>query len=283
MSDYKNSKWANKIIELQNDDGSWGYFHSLADPTTTKYPFTTEQALRRLRILGFTNDDTVIKKAISYMNDCLAGKKVTPDRREKGLDWDIFMELMLATWIRRFTRDNALANNIAKKWVDAAVAAFCSGKYNTEAFHNVFDKKPNQKYGRLAGLDTYYPISLVSKEIDESIEKAYYDYIINSDTGYYYGFEGAITRLPNEFCSKEASRYLAAIEVYCEHTNKYCKDKLRFIVEWLNDNKNANGKWDMGATVKDGVYFPLCDSWRTSELRENDCTYRIDRIISALK
>jgi hypothetical protein len=48
MSDYKNGKWANNIIELQKDDGSWGYFHSLA-VSKTNYPMTTEQALRRLQ------------------------------------------------------------------------------------------------------------------------------------------------------------------------------------------------------------------------------------------
>jgi hypothetical protein len=71
--DYKNEKWARKIIELQNDDGSWGYFHSLSNPTPEQ-PMTTEQALRRLEILGFTIDDKPIKKAVKYMNDCLTGK-----------------------------------------------------------------------------------------------------------------------------------------------------------------------------------------------------------------
>ena len=106
---------------------------------------------------------------------------------------------------------------------------------------------------------------------------------MDSEAGYYYGFEGAITRVPNDFCSKEASRYLSAIEIYCEYPNKYCKESLKFIVEWLNKNKNENGKWDMGANVKDGTYFPLSDSWRTAELREKDCTYRIEKIILALE
>lgn len=84
MPDYKNGKWAKKIVELQKDDGSWGYFHGLAMPTSQQ-PITTEQALKRLRVLGYTKDDLVITKSLSYMHDCLAGTKVTPDRREKGL------------------------------------------------------------------------------------------------------------------------------------------------------------------------------------------------------
>jgi hypothetical protein len=79
---YKDGKWAKKIISLQHDDGSWGYFHSLSNPIPQR-PMTTEQALRRLDILGFTIDDKPIKNAVKYMNDCLIGKNKIPDCEEK--------------------------------------------------------------------------------------------------------------------------------------------------------------------------------------------------------
>lgn len=74
MDGYKNSKWASEIISLQKDDGSWGYFHSLSNPSKQNR-ITTEQALRRLERLGFTINDEPIYKAVSYMQDCLVGKK----------------------------------------------------------------------------------------------------------------------------------------------------------------------------------------------------------------
>lgn len=52
---YKNSKWSKEIISLQKEEGLWGYFHTLSEPD--KYPITTEQALRRLLILGYTIED----------------------------------------------------------------------------------------------------------------------------------------------------------------------------------------------------------------------------------
>ncbi len=70
---YKNSKWAKEILCLQYDEGMWGYFHTLSEPR--KHPVTTEQALRRLQILGYTIDDEPIQKAVEYMNDCLIGYK----------------------------------------------------------------------------------------------------------------------------------------------------------------------------------------------------------------
>ena len=111
---HKDTRWAQQIISLQDEEGKWGYFHTLF--TDSKSPITTEKALKRLEILGYTIEDNCIKKAVSYMDDCLTGIKKIPDKREKLHDWDIFTSLLLAAWIRRFTADNDNANEIAKKW-----------------------------------------------------------------------------------------------------------------------------------------------------------------------
>jgi hypothetical protein len=125
---YKDGKWAKKIIELQQNDGSWGYFHSLSNPTP-KQPMTTEQALRRLEILGFTMEDKPIKKAVKYMNDCLIGKNRIPDREEKTHNWNIFTSLILSTWIRIFTNENKPANSITKKWCKLINNSFANNNY----------------------------------------------------------------------------------------------------------------------------------------------------------
>lgn len=166
MENYKNGKWASKIISLQKDDGSWGYFHTLSEPKAHKAP-TTEQALRRLRILGYTKDDTVIKKALAYMHDCLAGNNALHDRIEKGRDWDNFTKLMLAAWIRKFTRDDILANQVAKKWSTIVYAAFQSGQYDADAYDRAWKEVLKPTHVRITKLDSYYPISLLAGEIDE--------------------------------------------------------------------------------------------------------------------
>jgi hypothetical protein len=288
MPDYKSGKWAAKIIDLQKDDGGWGYFHTLAMPTSGK-AIATEQAINRLRRLGFTKDDEPIQKVLTYMHNCLANTSLMPDPREKRMDWDIFIELMLASWIRRFTGDDDLANGVAAKWKTIVEAAFQTGSYDPDAYINTFYGIMKPKYGtvkrhkELLRMDYYYPVAVLAGEIDERIEQTYFDYTIDSKTGYYYTYQGAVSQLPKDFHSREASRYLAAVELYCEDPNRYCKDKLKFVVDWLHANQNANGKWDMGAAVKDGTYFPLSDSWRSAERREEDCTYRIEKIISALQ
>lgn len=39
----------------------------------------------------------------------------------------------------------------------------------------------------------------------------------------------------------------------------------------------------MGTTVKDGIKFPLSDSWRSKDLRIKDCTYRISKLIKKME
>ena len=278
---HKDVKWAKQIISLQDSEGKWGIFHTLSQPTTQN--ITTEQALRRLERLGYTIEDECIQKAILYMNDCLIGKKSIPDRREKVHDWDIFTSLMLSTWIRRFTKDSPAANKTAKQWADIISGAFLGGIYNHEeyvsAYTDILGLKP--KGGRLIDFVSFYPVSLVRDCLDEKTEQAVVDYIINRDNGIYYIYNGKIAVLPEVFESKNASYYLAAVELLSKYV--HARYKLNFVIDWLNDNRNEKGKWDMGKRVNDKVYFPLSDDWRKKEIREADCTERITKLMAELK
>ena len=129
---HKDGRWAKQLIALQEADGKWGCFHSLSKVYNASV--TTEQALRRLERLGYTMEDTCIQKAVSYMSDCLSGKKTIPDRAEKLHDWDVFTHLMLAAWIRRFTTSDPAANLIAERWAQIIRAAFANGHYRHDAY-----------------------------------------------------------------------------------------------------------------------------------------------------
>ena len=89
-----------------------------------------------------------------------------------------------------------------------------------------------------------------------------------------------IAVLPEHFESKKASLYLGAVELLAEYN--CAGDKLGFAVDWLNYNRNENGRWDMGTAVNDKVYFPLSDDWRKKEAREADCTERIGKLLLKL-
>lgn len=225
---YKESKWAIEIISLQNNIGSWGYFHTLSEPN--KYPITTEQALRRLSILGYTIEDKPIQKAVDYMNDCLTGKKQISDRRENLHDWDVFTNLMISTWIRKFTKENSLANKTADTWAKIIASAFLNGEFNhleyAAAYNDAFGMKPQG--GRLVDFSSFYQVSLTADKYDEKTENMVFDYILNYQHGIYYIYgEAPLSILPVVFASKRASRYLGAIEILTSYKRNL--GKLNFV------------------------------------------------------
>lgn len=277
---HKDGKWARQIISQQQPDGRWGWFHSLAKISDA--PLTTEQALGRLERLGFTIEDDCIQKAVAYMDDCLTGRNSIPDRAEKVHDWGIFTSLILSARIRRFTPDNPNANAVAQKWAQVVTRAFASGEYDREqyvaAYHEVLGMKPGG--GRIIDFMNFYPVSLLCDCLDERTQCAFMDYALEYEGGIYYIYDHRISRLPEEFASRRASGYLAAIELLVRY--EHAKRKLGFVRDWLYDNRNENGRWDMGPSVRDKVYFPLSDDWRKRETRENDCTERIEKLLSEL-
>ena len=100
MSGHYTNKWVQQIIDLQHEDGSWGCFHTLSQPTKAQ-PITTEQALRRLRILGLKKHDEPIARAVTYMERNLI-KPFPTVFHEKKHDSKTYGDLMLAAWIKLF-------------------------------------------------------------------------------------------------------------------------------------------------------------------------------------
>lgn len=257
---HKDTRWAKRITSMQEKDGKWGFFHTLAG--SSRRPVTTEQALRRLERLGYTIEDTCIQKACSYMNNCLVGRAEIPDRREKLLNWEIFVFLMLAVWIRRFSDGYPAANKVAGQWAAVISSAFQGGVYHHKeyisAYQDIFGVKPMG--GRLIDFTCFYPISLLVNCLDRRTEEALVDYVLDKEDGIYYIYSERILFLPKVFESRQASRYLAAVELLTKY--RYAADKLQFVADWLNGLKKENGKWDMGKSVNDKVYFPLSNDWR---------------------
>ena len=242
---------------------------------------TTEQALRRLERLGFTIEDKPIQKAVSYMSECLSGRNSIPDRREKIHDWDVFTALILSTWIRRFTLDNAAANLTAGRWAAVITAAFENETFDRRAYETAYHEILRPNGGRLLDPANFYPVSLLSGCLNKEVEEAFVDWLITQEDGIYYIYGSPITKLPEMFESKQASHYLGAVELLAEYS--CAGEKLAYVADWLEANRKTSGKWDMGPAVKDHVYFPLSDDWRSRDSRENDCTERISQLMKKLR
>ncbi len=113
---------------MQNPDGTWGsQFHTLSMPDRRQGLITTEQALRRLKILGFTIEDEPIRRAVDCMCACLRGERKIDDYWEKGHDWALFTRLMLGAWVREFTPEEPEALDVARQWARVIESTFANG------------------------------------------------------------------------------------------------------------------------------------------------------------
>lgn len=275
MGNYRNGKWARQIISMQHADGGWGCFHTLRNDSET--PFTTEKALFRLELLGYTAEDECIKNAIAYMEKLLH-TGVLPEGKETTSDFETFVDLIVATRIRRFTDQSKLANEIASKWAIIITQAFSDGAFSQIKYDScytyMFGRKP--KGGRLADFVNFYQLSLLSNMLDKQTENLMLDYVLQHENGIYYVYENCLCTVPHEFQSKKASWYLAAIELLSRYETG--KKKLSFAFDWLKANQQIDGTWDMGGTAKDEVIFPLSDRWDKTT-RIIDSTYRISKLL----
>lgn len=279
---HKDGKWARQILENRSGDGLWGNFHTLSQPTPGK-ALTTEQALRRLRILGYTKDDAPIRTALVRMSRCVRGEEKIDNYSEKAHDWPLFEKLMLSAWIRLFDPENADALAVAKQWADIVEWAFRGGFYSEtadrEAFAAQFGRPP--KSGFETGFGMFYHAALLRGVLTPETESCFLDYCLARPVGMYYIYDKRLSDLPEVFASKQSSRYLAALEVLSGYS--LAPEKLCFAAVWLESKQDKDGQWDMGADVKDGIYFPLSDSWRKAADRKADCTERIECLLQRLK
>ncbi len=276
MQNYRNGKWASQIISMQHPDGSWGCFHTLRGDSDT--PMTTEMALLRLELLGYTAEDECVKRAIAHMESLLHTGEL-PEGKEKMSDFETFVDLIVATRIRRFTHRSEFANEIADKWAKIITEAFISGAFSQTDYDacyiRMFGRRP--KGGRLTDFVNFYQLSILPGMLDQQTESFMLDYVLRHEGGIYYVYENRLDIVPDEFQSKKASRYLAAIELLTRYESG--KDKLSFAYDWLKANQQADGTWNMGAAGKDGVYFPLSDRWDKTT-RITDSTHRISKLFS---
>lgn len=283
MAEYKEGRWARELLARQSEDGLWtNYFHTLSFPVTSK-EMTTEQSLRRLYHLGFTLEDEVIARTVAVLDAALAGDRQLPDRREKVIDWDVFTDLMLATWVRVFTQKSERANAVALTWARILDAGYASGAFSEPdyraAYTAVFGQPP--KGARFIDPFSFYTVSLPSGLLSDDTRRAALRHLLARPGGIYYVAGGPLSQTP-DFASKAAVRYLNAIELLAPYVDKNSDHDLLFVRDWLNENRLPDGRWDMGPAARDNVSFPLSDSWRQKNARIDDCTHRISRLYERL-
>lgn len=278
--DHKNGKWAKQILALRREDGLWGNFHALSSPVKS---YTTEQALRRLRFLGYTIEDEPIQTAVTRMVLCIKGERKIDSYYEKKHDWPLFEKLMLSAWIRLFDPQNSAALQVAREWAALAEQAFEGGSYHQandrRAFMELHGRKPKSTFE--TGFGMFYHAALLKDVLSPKTENLFLEYYLSKPDGMFYLYDRPLCQPPEIFASRASSHYLAALEVLAEYHS--AKEKLQFAADWLSANRDETGRWDFGPKANDGIYFPLSDSWRKVEDRKKDCTERVVAFLNKIQ
>ena len=236
----KEGKWAKQILACRNDEGMWGNFHTLSQPVGNK-AITTEQAIRRLRILGYTKEDEPIRVVLERMCQCVRGERKIDNYYEKTHDWPLFERLMMSAWIRIFEPENETALKVAGQWAFIVEKAFAGGEYNKseeiEAFTLQFGRKPKPRSGFETGFGMFYHAVLLRGVLKPATESLLLDYYLARSQGIYYIYDKCLSTLPEKFDTKRTSHYLAAVELLAEYER--AGEKLGFVAEWLDSNREC--------------------------------------------
>ena len=73
---------------------------------------------------------------------------------------------------------------------------------------------------------------------------------------------------------------LAALELLAAYPA--ARPQLTFAAAHLYLNISPDSRWDLGTKANDRIYFPLSDSWRSTDTRKADCTERIRRFLDKI-
>lgn len=280
--DLLSAKWVKVITDQQCEDGSWDRFHTLSADSKTR--ISTENAIRRLLLLGLDIQDEPIRKVFAYMGAYLKEELDYRDRKEGLSDWKELMQLFTAAWMLNIDSRSKMAGRIADKWAELITRSFTGitfdfGEYS-KAFLDIFHVKAGK---RVWDIESFHIVSIIKGRISPETEKKFVEYILSNEKGIYYvgNGRGALSNVPENFMSRETSRYLFAHLLLADYP--YYRNNCGFVVDWLMKNRGEEGLWDLGPKVKDHVFFPYSDSWRNPVNRKIDSTLYVQKYLNAME
>src|SRR4051794_7927941 len=125
--DMRRSQWVVQLARLQQDDGSWGRFHTQAT-RSARQPFTTETAIERAIELGLDRTHPIMRRAATYVSQILRDERPFPER-ESNDRWPTGMRLFAASTLARIAPERNEIDPVWQTWAKVLEQTFHSGRY----------------------------------------------------------------------------------------------------------------------------------------------------------
>jgi len=261
------------LESIQNPDGGFGRFHSMSKDKE----ITTEKALRRFWFLNLNKDTPIVNKCLEYVKKCLDKEIVIPDRREKVINWDVFEELMFASWLNLFEIKDEKILSIQLKWKEVIELSIINDKFDYFEYKKQYRIMFGKQGLREITPSNFYMVCLLKDFLSPLKKHAYFQYVM--EKGIYYIYSKNLFELPKIFDSKDTIHYLVAIKLIKPYANE---GDLNFVLSWLNENRKQNGNWEMPSLKSDGIIFPTSSNWRKIENKLSDINSFINGIVLTL-
>lgn len=268
------SKWVTEVLAAQQENGTWGRFHS--EDTKEKHKFrTTELALRRCKVLGLDHHHERIQKSIRYMEAVLQKQVEWSDRSEKPDSWLVAVEVITAATLSQFAPRHPLLAPVIEKWVEIARSSITPQGYS-ESGELAAQRRVHHIQSNFHYLLTKYSLQLLSCQpglLSPELEEALVPWAWSKPDGIGYFKRIQLTQMPSGSAYPQVKTPLEVAELLSGFRSS--KAVCEPFLQWLWERRYAQGLWDFGEKGGEIIEYPLSEDWRERQKRSIDYTTRI--------
>ncbi len=256
-----------ELATEQQPDGSWGRFHSMDSKLRTRFT-TSEAAIRRALALGLDRSHPILHKAVGYMQAVLEGRLAWSDRVEKSEGWSICTGAITAATLAQVDPDHPSIIPIWEYWVEVAQRSFLEGSYDPVREVRAHQSLSGKKALYLGSRYVLTLLGSTTRLLPDDLDRWIVKWILDRSDGI--GYLGA------DLCKPEAFHIEQWLESHEILSAFRCWHQLAApSVQWLWDQRDAQGLWDFGSHTSRTGYFPLSVDWRKPGNRQADHSVRV--------
>ncbi len=270
------------LLRQQSAIGSWGKRFFTRNKNVKNPARTTETALIRLNALEIDREAEVFQRSVEYMEKLLDGRLRWPDQLDSSLQHDEAMRLVIVTRLSQIRPEHPYVKDYIEKIKQIMNAAFAPGFFDEaillEASEDILRHRLTTDRQICFSL---YPLILLRDQLDFELQQLWIEHLFKHRRGIYLVNNRSLQHLPLSFPSEESMRYINAVELLSWYPAavSYLEDAR----DWLWEQENNEGLWDLGSYGRDGLELPLSRSWRNPVSRHIDSSVRILMILHRLQ